>query len=85
MLSCPKCRSENLRRSHLFFYDLPLLLLLFIPIRCRDYHARFYSTMIGRFLSVDPVAAEAIGHVQVPNLGHRQAGAPRFRIARSAG
>jgi len=47
MLSCPKCRSENLRRSHLFFYDWPLLLLLFIPIRCRDCHARFYMFRFG--------------------------------------
>ena len=48
MLSmCRKCRSENVRRSFLRFHDWPLL-LLFIPIRCRACHARFYMFRYGK-------------------------------------
>ena len=46
LLSCPDCRSENVRRSYLRFYDWPMI-LLFIPIRCRDCHARFYRLLFG--------------------------------------
>jgi len=43
MLSvCPKCRSENVRRSYVRLRDFPLLLLL-IPIRCWNCHVRFYA------------------------------------------
>ena len=45
--SCAKCRSENIRRSYVRFYDLPLL-LLFVPIRCRHCHARFYMFRFGK-------------------------------------
>ena len=42
-----KLRSRNVRRSYLRFYDWPML-LLFIPIRCRDCHARFYMFRFGK-------------------------------------
>ena len=44
---CAKCRSENIRRSYSRVYDLPLL-PLFMPIRCRDCHARFYMFRFGK-------------------------------------
>ena len=47
MLSCPKCHSENIRRSYFRYHDW-LLLLLLIPIRCRNCHARFYMFRYGR-------------------------------------
>jgi len=47
LLSCPGCRSENIRRSYVRFYDWRIL-LFFIPIRCRDCHARFFVFRFGK-------------------------------------
>ena len=47
MFVCSKCRSEKIRRSHIRYYDVPLL-FLFVPSRCLACHARFYMFRYGR-------------------------------------
>jgi chaperonin GroEL (HSP60 family) len=39
-LKCPKCLADDTRRSHLRFWELPLLWLI-VPFRCRACAARF--------------------------------------------
>ena len=48
---CRKCRSQNVRRSRVRYYDWPLL-LFFVPLRCRSRkcQARFYALRYGRVL-----------------------------------
>ena len=49
--TCPKCRSENVRRSHRRSYEWPLM-LFFLPLRCRKCHSRFYAFRYGRAVLV---------------------------------
>jgi len=42
-MECFFCRSANVRRSSFRSYDLPRLLSLKIPIRCRSCYKRFYA------------------------------------------
>lgn len=41
-MRCYHCRSTNLRLSHIQLFDVPKILRLKIPLRCRSCRERFY-------------------------------------------
>lgn len=44
-MRCFHCRSSDLRLSHIHLYDVPKILRLKIPVRCRSCHERFYVSL----------------------------------------
>lgn len=44
-MRCYHCRSSNLRLSHIHLFDIPKMLTLKIPVRCRSCRERFYVTL----------------------------------------
>ena len=66
---CPRCGSGNLRPAHFRRSDLPYLLILRFPVRCRYCRDRFHVGIF-RIRKVRLVAEER--HAHEDERAHRQ-------------